>query len=109
MFKTHRTFDLTTGVKNKTIAVFADDFGNVKVLYHKTIVFDYDSKFNRVKLSNGGWDTVSTRIVINNALSKLGQHDVFLERKKNETFLNLKGERYPFVSDYKLFLDEINT
>lgn len=89
MFKTHRTFDLTTGVKSKTIAVFRDADA-VSVVYHKTTVFKaYRS--GCVELNNGGWDTVSTRAVINQALSESGLLTSFLFRKKNVTYLTHDG------------------
>lgn len=80
MFKTHRTYCLTTGVKNNTIAVFCDGVKDtVKVIYHKTIVVDANKK--KIKLNNGGWDTISTRTVINRALEELNS-DYRLERKR---------------------------
>lgn len=68
MFKTHRSYDMTTGVKNNSIAVLAEPY-RTQVIYHKTIVFTLDRKAkSKITLRNGGWDTISTRHVINRAL-----------------------------------------
>lgn len=83
MFKAHRSYDLTTGVKSKTIAVF-NSGSKIRVLYHKTIVV-YASK-RQIILDNGGWDTVSTRHVINTALYELGS-SYRLVRNKGKTKL----------------------
>lgn len=87
MFKTHRTYDLTTGVKSSTIAVFNQ--GKVlTVIYHKTpVVIKAGST---IVLNNGGWDTVSTRAVINRALSLLAPN-TFLVRKR------IKGETRTYL------------
>lgn len=88
MFKTHRTYDLKTGVKNNTIAVFNDDNG-IRVVYHETCVVNANN--GRVRIKNGGWDTVSTRAVINRALEQICSASAFLFRKKNKTYLNHNG------------------
>lgn len=85
MFKTHRTFNLNTGVKNNTIAVLNWSNGkNIAVVYHETVVFG--KKGNQVSITNGGWDTVSTRAVINRALEQVVP-GVYLERRKGKTYL----------------------
>lgn len=91
MFKTHRTFNLTPGMKNNSIAVFhaAPILG---VLYHQTqVVTAKESKdfiYRTVEIRDGGYDTISTRIVINNALSQIpGFGGYCLSRKKNKTWL----------------------
>lgn len=94
MFKVHRNYSLSTGVKNNSIAVVRT--GNlIQVVYHETIVVE--AKGSMVVLRNGGWDTISTRIVINRALEQLdGFKNVFLERVKGETIINCNGNRMPF-------------
>ena len=77
MFKTHRTFDLSTGVKNNTIAVVHGK--TLTVVYHKTIVVERTGK--KITLRDGGWETISTRHVINNALRQMGLR-MWLEKKK---------------------------
>lgn len=100
MFKIHRTFDLSTGVKNNSIAVISDAASTI-VIYHNTRVFVATKKC--ITLYNGGWDTISTRTVINNALSKIGHADgVFLERIKGVTMINIRGKRQVFESGFKL-------
>ncbi len=84
MFRVHRTYELTTGVKNNTIAVF-NDRKSIKVLYHKTIVIDANAK--KVTIRNGGWDTTSTRLVINRGLEKLMLSHWYLEHSKGITYL----------------------
>jgi hypothetical protein len=96
MFKTHRTYDLTTGVKNNSIAVMGDAAGNTKVMYHKTIVFTYVADTQEIILNNGGWDTVSTRAVINRALEEIGHH-ARLFRKKGETRIGDSTYSEPFT------------
>lgn len=87
MFKTHRTFDLTTGVKNATISV-VNTTQAIYVVYHKTLVFSYNRKTNKIHLDNGGWNTISTRTVINNALSQVDGFGHFrLENKSRTCYL----------------------
>jgi hypothetical protein len=106
MFKTHRTFDLTTGVKNKSIAVFnnLENTGELRVIYHKTTVFSYFVGDDEVMLRDGGYDTVSTRIVINQALSELGHSGILLERIKGTTMLNINGKREEWLGYKELIL-----
>lgn len=89
MFKTHRTYQLTTGVKNNTIAV-AEAGRATLVVYHNTIVVLATK--TRVHIRNGGWDTVSTRIVINRALEQIPGFRCFhLAKHKGATWLFWKG------------------
>lgn len=104
MFKTHRTYDLQTGVKNNTIAVI-NDAKKLSVIYHKTIVFE--AKHNMrygwdITLRNGGWDTVSTRAVINRALEQICYTSTYLTRKKGQTFLSQNTLLKPFISGMKI-------
>jgi len=103
MFNTHRTYSLSTGVKNNTIAVISDP-RRIKVIYHKTEVFEARLTPTgwTITLRNGGWDTVSTRIVINRALEQLCGTPTYLERRKNETYLVHNGLRESFVSGMTL-------
>jgi hypothetical protein len=104
MFRTHRTYSLTTGVKNNSIAVIAD-CDAITVIYHKTIVVNAQLIRGRwvVTLNNGGWDTASTRIVINTALEQIpGCSGVYLSRHKGQTVVNVNGERVTFQSGWKL-------
>lgn len=100
MFKTHRTFSLETGVKNNSIAVIKYGQENepnwlIDVIYHKTIVV---SKRGRVvTLRNGGWDTISTRAVINRALEQIASSVTFLHRVKGQTMLTQNGITKPFT------------
>ena len=84
MFNTHRTYTLSTGVKNNSIAVF-NDLRTVRVLYHRTVVFEKTPK--TVTIRDGGWDTVSTRLVINRALENSGL-GFRLYRIKGKTYIN---------------------
>lgn len=52
MFKVHRSFNLTTGVKNNTIAVVNNEDG-ITVVYHKTPVFRA-WRTGTIELDNGG-------------------------------------------------------
>lgn len=104
MFKVHRSFDLFTGVKNNTIAVIAQH-NAVDVIYHRTLVVSKRSK--TITLRNGGWDTVSTRTVINRALYQLFDgYKFYVESKKGECFLVENTDqgaiRKPFVSGMKV-------
>lgn len=85
MFKVHRTFDLSTGVKNNSIAVL-DTPNRVAVIYHQTLVVHFNKDKKVFVIRNGGYDTVSTRIVINRALFLLNC-GMYLERRKGETVL----------------------
>ncbi len=105
MFKTHRTYELTTGVKNNTIAVVAKS-NLIEVLYHETIVVTAVRKKSKdgfkweVALSNGGWDTVSTKAVINRALEQIpGYEGYYLSRIKGVTMLNNSNTKVKFESD----------
>lgn len=103
MFKVHRTYDLSTGVKNNSIAVFNQ--GKVcVVLYHKTPVFVRAGK--TIVLNNGGWDTVSTRAVINRAL-EMSAPRTYLTRKKGVTMIesidvNEIKQSVPFKNNMRL-------
>lgn len=99
MFKVHRNFDLSTGVKNNTIAVVNDGNGGISVVYHKTLVVE--ARSSKITLRDGGWNTVSTRLVINQALSEMG-HRVYLFTKKGETLISINGVVKPFVSGMTL-------
>ena len=99
MFKTHRTFTLETGVKNNSIAVIGHG-ESIDVVYHKTIVVS--KRGRNVTLSNGSWDTVSTRAVINRALEQMALSECYLYRKKNQTFITQNGVIKPFVSGMKI-------
>lgn len=104
MFKTHRTFDLSTGLKGTTIAV-VNDGARLDVIYHKTCVVSKRGK--TITLRNGGWDTVSTRIVISQALSEM-RAGVWIERYKGETVLCSRRDneghydKAPFVSGMRI-------
>ena len=92
MFKVHRSFTLSTGIKNSSIAV-VNDGEFIVVVYHKTRVVE--KRRDKVIISDGGWDTVSTRMVINQALSELGS-DAYLYRKKGRTMLHYNGVNTDF-------------
>jgi hypothetical protein len=95
MFKTHRNFELTNGVKSKSIAVFKNH-KKTAVLYHETIVVEEtcNSKNTTLKLDNGGWDTVSTRYVINTALRQMPLFNkAHLYRKKGKTYFSFGSEK----------------
>lgn len=105
MFKTYRTFNLNTGVKNKKLAVVGTPKETFVVL-HETIVVH--QKGNKVTLNNGGWDTVSTRLVINKALVELGSK-YYLYRSKHVTYIgsynnNETTEKTEFVNGMTLSL-----
>lgn len=95
MFKTHRTYDLSTGVKGNTLAVL-NTGTTTAVVYHRTTVVL--KRGRSVKLSNGGWDTVSTRIVINRALEQMAASACHLYREKGQTLLAQNGVIKPFIS-----------
>lgn len=87
MFKTHRTFELTNGVKNNSIAVVITGTETC-VLYHNTTVFRHVHKTNKVYLNDGGWNTISTKIVINRALELTrGFGSYCIERKSKTNYV----------------------
>ncbi len=92
MFRTNRTFDFRQGVKSKSLAVLLDK-DSIKVLLHETIVFDFNVKKDQIRLDSGGWDTPSTRITINQALSQTGGRPVYLFRRKGITYLQEGAEQ----------------
>ena len=110
MFKTHRTYELTTGVKNNTIAVF-NNCTETLVLYHKTLVVHYQPRYKRIILRDGGWDTISTRAVINQALSQLPTNAQLIRKRvkgQMETYIQeSEGMSKPFVSGMVVRLLEI--
>lgn len=99
MFAIHRNFSLSTGIKGTTIAVVNTGV-NIFVVYHKTLVVE--KRGRTVTLRNGGWDTVSTRHVINNCLSEICSSECYLFRKRGETFLTQNGIVKLFVSGMKI-------
>ncbi len=99
MFKTHRSFTLSTGMKGNTIAVI-NNLSTIFVLYHSTVVVEKRGK--TVTLRNGGWDTISTRIVINTALAEMG-HLGYVHKRRGETVIMFKdGTVKPFISGMKI-------
>ena len=95
MFKTHRTYTLRTGVKNNAIAVLNWNNGqNVCVIYHSTPVVQKEGK--KIVITNGGWDTVSTRAVINRALEQMCASKAYLFRKRGVTMLHHNGMETEF-------------
>jgi hypothetical protein len=107
MFKVHRSFTLSTGVKNNSIAVVVTPV-ETTVVYHNTVVFKFDSGTKAVTIRNGGYDTISTRTVINRALAEIGS-EFSLVRIKGETMLQretINGTfRAPFNGKAKLYPD----
>lgn len=107
MFRTHKTFNLSTGLKSPTIAV-VNTTAKVFVVYHSTIVCEATPK--TVTLRDGGWDTISTRYVINTALERLGVNQRVIRHKNRSLIcpINYPGEYphhkagKPFVSGMKL-------
>ena len=93
MFQKSRNYTLSQGVKSPSIAVFRDST-LTQVLYHRTIVLQEEG--GHVRINTGGWDTVSTRIVINRALDQIPGKDAALVREKGVTWLYLDGSRLPF-------------
>ena len=104
MFNTHRNYTLSTGVKNNTIAVLNWSGGkNIAVIYHRTPVVQKAGR--NVVITNGGWDTLSTRTVINRALDQIpGFQGCYLERRKGKTLLNRFGKREEFTGTATLRL-----
>lgn len=109
MFKTHRTYQLTTGVKNNTIAVI-NHLDKIEVVYHNTIVVSAKKKIEKapklnrwiITLNNGGWDTISTRTVINRALEQLNVPGRLERKKINKVLTTIfkDGENIlPFTSN----------
>lgn len=82
MFKTHRTYSLSTGVKGNTLAVINHSPNDISVIYHSTMVVRKHGQ--TITLMHNGWDTVSTRIVINRALEQLCNSQAFHFRYDSE-------------------------
>jgi predicted RNase H-like nuclease (RuvC/YqgF family) len=99
MFKNYREFSLSTGVKTARLAVI-NTGRNVSVLLHKTVVVEKRGRV--VTLRNGGWDTISTRIVINRALEQIASTHAYVCRQKGETFLYQNGVKKPFISGMQI-------
>ena len=99
MFKTHRSYDLETGVKNNSIAVL-NRGKNVYVTYHKTLVV---KKIGRtVTLDNGGWNTISTKMVQNRALELICSSVCNLYKVKGVMMLTQNGIVKPYVNGMKI-------
>ena len=109
MFGVHKSFDLTTGVKNNTICVINDSPNQTQVVYHKTIVFTHQKKRSAsinptglITLRTGGHDTISTRLVINRAL-EMSNIDWRIVREKGRSFLkDSNGLIMPLVDGMEL-------
>lgn len=95
MFKVHKSYNLYTGVKNNTIAVLCHG-ADIFVTYHSTVVFHYNDNTRLIQLNNGGWDTLSTRLVINRALSEINA-DAYMYREKGNTMLRVKEDVSEFI------------
>lgn len=106
MFQSYRQYSLTQGVKTKALAVFSTASETI-VLLHQTPVVHAKRRGQKysIQLRNGGWDTLSTRIVINRALSQIpGADRYYISRDKGETIVRdvSNGESFPFVSGMRL-------
>ncbi len=93
MFKNYRSYSLSTGVKTKGLAVISTATVT-QVLLHKTIVVEKHGR--TVTLRNGGYDTVSTRTVINRALEQMAASECYVFRKKGKTYLTQNGVTQEF-------------
>lgn len=102
MFKIHRSFELTPGVKNNSIAVYHNE-GSIGVLYHKTQVFHATRLKNgsyKITLRSGGWPTISTAIVMTTALERIpGFQNARVSRKKGELIYSDGRLSIPFPSE----------
>lgn len=100
MFKTHRTYDLSTGVKNNAIAVFNDQ-KTIRVVYHKTTVVTAKTLKNgkmKVLLNSGGWSTLSTAIVMTRALIQIPSFENARVKKMKDGLVFTQGIlEIPFI------------
>ena len=58
----------TQEVRSRSTAIFTDDDGMTKVVYHRTPVVAFDTK--RVILHSGGYQTATTKLRMNQAANQ---------------------------------------
>lgn len=101
MFKVHRSFNLSTGVKNNSIAVINCSPSKLVVVYHKTPVVQKNG--NTITLRNGGWESLSTCIVINNVLEQLPEvSGHYVRRVKGSMVLETPNGQKQFISGMQI-------
>lgn len=101
MFQKYRSYSLSNGVKTKALAVF-NDGSEISVMLHRTVVVQ-KSAAGTVTLRDGGWDTISTRTVINTALRELAP-GWSVVRRKGATYLESPdGQLVPFISGMSIW------
>lgn len=69
----------------------------VAVKYHKTRVFEWDKALGLVTLDSGGWDTVTTKNRINQALNQfLPKVDAYVYQENWQWYLRYNSHVYEF-------------
>lgn len=85
-----RSFKIDRTKKYSNVAVFSSP-ELLKITLHSTDVIVFDRQRGMIKLNSGGWNTVTTKTAINNALRQLesltGQSLPSVFQKKGEWFL----------------------
>jgi hypothetical protein len=80
-------------VRGRSTAIFTDDDGLTKVVYHSTPVVSFNE--DRVILNTGGWQSATTKTRMNQASSQF-QLGFDVSQKNYAWFVRFKGETIPF-------------
>lgn len=80
-----------------TAAIHNDN--GVKVIYHQTLVVDYDKASKTIRLDTGGWFTNTTKLRMNQASNEfcLGY---WVSQVKGKWYVNYKGQKHEFKDDF---------
>ncbi len=90
-----RSFDLFgTRKRFGTVTIIKDPI-NIYVKLHRTIVVLYNKDTTEIVLNSGGWQTVTTKTCINQALIQL-KNKARVYQEKGEWFLFTRDEKIPF-------------
>ena len=102
-----RTFQVFSNKRRfGSVTIDKSDAFEINVILYNTQVVSYNTITNRVVLNTGGWDTVSTRACINEALRQL-RLDLRVFKNKGELMIKSNSGEYQFEDNIKLDRDGI--
>lgn len=73
-------------------AIETDNDGTFRLVYHSTVVFEYNRTENVVVLDFGGYPTVTTRRRMNQAAEMAGVGRFTVYQEKGEQYASVNGE-----------------
>ena len=98
-----RKFDVFKSKKYGNVKV-TDDAGTIFVTLHYTAVVTYSPDTGKVKLTSGGWRTVTTKTAINTALRQISSLPVSVYQDDFSWFVNIGGKKIEFQDGMEIDL-----